>query len=64
MSWTHALCGACWTELNPDSPYREPVRMQTEERETEKCCRCGFDTRSGIYYRADPKTLRCEGRHE
>jgi len=30
----------------------------------EKCCLCGTDTGQGIYSRADPTALPCNGDHE
>lgn len=56
--WTHPVCGPCYDDLEPG---REPSRLVTPDLET--CCRCGQLTRSGIYYRADPATMLCQGTH-
>lgn len=50
--WTHALCAQCWAEENGG---RIPVVMRNAEAEV--CCRCGANTRSGIYIRRDPVLL-------
>lgn len=50
--WTHAVCGECYSELEPG---REPARMVNAEPET--CCVCGDATRAGIYYRANPDVM-------
>jgi hypothetical protein len=52
MSWTQAVCEDCWDTW---SPGRDPVRMVKPM--TEVCCVCGEKTKSGIYVRADPKTV-------
>jgi len=58
-NWTHPVCGLCYDDLEPG---REPVRLRAPEMES--CCRCGFPTRAGIYYRANPRNMpNCPG-HE
>lgn len=57
--WTHALCQRCWDELNPN---RRPAEVADARKET--CCSCELPTRSGIYVRREPKTLRCGGKHD
>lgn len=58
-NWTHPVCGPCYDELQPG---RQPYQLV--ERVLETCCRCGYPTRAGIYYRADPAEMEhCEG-HE
>ena len=58
-SWTHAICGPCWDETNPDTtPYT--VEGSTEE----KCCCCNAPTRAGIFIRNDPTELNCKGEHK
>lgn len=57
--WTHTICDVCWDVLVPG---RRATRMIDVERET--CCRCGEETVSGIYMRADPGTLLCKGNHD
>lgn len=51
MSWTQAICEACWNERNPDRPA---TAIKPEFADEERCCWCGKATRSGIYVRADP----------
>ncbi len=59
MSWRHSLCSGCYEEREPG---RRPVRVR--EAAVETCCACGKKHSSGIYYRADPSGLRCEGVHD
>ena len=57
--WTHGICDECWEEREPG---REPARLKP--RVLDDCCFCGNMTRSGIYVRADPKTLEhCSQEH-
>lgn len=56
--WTHTICEDCWNEKNPE---RTATKM--EAGASEKCCYCSEYTRSGIYIRDDPNTLRCRGEH-
>jgi len=55
MTWTHAICPACWDER---APGRTPV--QVRDAEQENCCFCGRITAAGIYVRHDPRALSCE----
>lgn len=55
--WTHAICDPCW---NKREPSRVASRVTTFP--DERCCVCGEPTNSGIYFRADPAELKCEGR--
>jgi len=58
--WTHPLCGPCYDEIEPG---RDPVRLRSPELET--CCACGFPTKSGIYFRADPDLMpNCPRDHD
>lgn len=54
--WTHAICDHCYS-IRYDVT---PVRVKPE---TETCCFCGKDTRSGIYVRQDPDLTPCGGKH-
>ena len=54
--WTHALCEVCWVFLHPG---RMPVLIR--DPETEICCRCFCETRSGIYVRGAPADMPCGG---
>jgi hypothetical protein len=48
MPWkTVPICDQCWNLQND----HEPVRLQ--HTETEKCYKCGQNTSSGIYIRAE-----------
>lgn len=58
MDWTHAACLPCYQRLHPG---RQIVRVV--DAKTEPCCVCGQPAGDGIYVRADPSTLRCEGVH-
>lgn len=53
--WSHSICERCYAEKEP---RREPVRVKDAEVET--CCFCGRTHNSGIFYRHDPKGLKCE----
>ena len=57
--WTHPICPACW-KIHADT--REPYRVI--ESPPEPCCFCGLSTDAGIFVRADPRPLRCQGIHE
>ncbi len=57
--WNHSICDECWKLIEPD---RDPVRFI--EAETEKCCLCGKEHKSGIYRRGDPKFMPCKGVHD
>ena len=59
-SWTHAICGSCWNERNPD----RPANIQFSAGEREPCCFCGYMTQSGIYVRGDPKVVHAKERDE
>jgi len=51
-SWTQPVCDPCYLSAEPE---RIPVRIHETMRSNERCCFCGDDTRSGIYYRVDPR---------
>jgi len=51
-NWTHAICNACWKEIEPD---REAARVSDMIRKIEMCCWCGTPTASGIYRRENPQ---------
>jgi hypothetical protein len=57
--WTHAICRSCYANREPG---RVPVALK--DAELEKCCFCGVETKEGIYYRADPASAQCGGKHE
>ena len=57
--WTHAICQPCWEQRADTS---EPFRLTVCP--PEPCCFCGVSTDSGIFVRADPRPLRCQGIHE
>jgi hypothetical protein len=56
MSWTFAICDDCWAKERPLE--QKPHRLVEEYRETEVCCRCGKETRNGLYIRTDPKEVK------
>ncbi len=57
--WNHSLCDKCYQELESG---REPSCLRKPD--TEACCKCGTIHSSGIYYRANPETLLCKGKHD
>ncbi len=52
--WTHQICVPCWNEKHPERPV-DPEDY--EYGKPTKCCYCGKDNTSGIYYREDPKEV-------
>jgi hypothetical protein len=56
--WNHLLCETCWNKRNPD---RTPVRVRDPATEAQPCCGCGAVTGSGIYVRAEPSSMPCDG---
>jgi hypothetical protein len=58
--WTHNICETCWHAISPD---REPCALKSEYAKEETCCWCGKTTKSGIYVRADPQSVKCQGKH-
>jgi hypothetical protein len=59
-AWTHAVCHDCWDAQHPYIPSRRSIASGAAET----CCYCGAGTRSGIYVRENPETIRCNGNHE
>lgn len=57
MSWTHHLCEECWRKR---AGAREAVRVV--DAPDSPCCQCGAVDASGIYVRADPAFMLCQGR--
>lgn len=55
--WNHLLCDVCWDKLHPN---RAPVRLKDDSGQ---CCVCRAVTTSGIYIRADPAEMPCNGTH-
>lgn len=51
--WTQPLCDYCWEDREG---ARVPSRLREPEEET--CSNCGRLTRSGIYVRRDPATVK------
>ena len=54
--WTHRICDQCWQQKHPD---RGPIQVTGIDEGV--CCFCGGQA-GGIYVRADPRTLKCEGK--
>lgn len=52
MNWNQPICAVCYSNRYPG---RNPVRIT--DAEAEQCCQCGEETRAGIYYRVDPRTV-------
>lgn len=51
-SWTQPVCIDCW---HAEHPGDRGNALSPAEPET--CCKCGVETRSGIYIRIDPETV-------
>jgi hypothetical protein len=47
------MCTGCWQLHHPGA---QPRKLLVPERE--KCCSCGTITRSGLYARINPATVR------
>jgi hypothetical protein len=63
-NFTHSLCESCYAALERG---RVPSRVNSdldEPRVKERCCHCGTLHVSGIYYRADPAKMKCQGAHD
>lgn len=56
--WTHPQCEVCWDKQRGS---RTPTRLV--DREVERCCWCGQETRSGIYVREDANSLPLHQEH-
>lgn len=54
--WNHLLCEACWNDRNPG---RKAVIVPSSS--IDRCCVCGQPTGSGIYVRANPVEMACDG---
>lgn len=55
MTWKSApICAVCWNAENPDSQIEGDLRLHDKlgPGSEEDCFRCGRETRSGIYVRA------------
>ena len=61
MEWTHVFCNGCYADAEPG---RTPVRMTAEFCKPAPCCKCGVMTDGSLFYRHDPATLACGGKHE
>ena len=60
-NWTHPICAACFAEERPDV---QPSTLVEQYRVPEVCCRCGVETRDGIYWRVDPKSMAFHSEHD
>ena len=56
--FTHAICAACWSLLNPG---RVPHRLV--EPSSTRCCFCSEVSDSGIFVRMAPERVPCRGLH-
>lgn len=59
MTWTHAICSACWKKSHPG---QEPCRVKNDG--FVKCCFCSASTNAGIYVRHNPNELECKHKDE
>jgi len=53
MKWTQPICEECY---NKRSGGQTPIKLI--EPNTEQCCDCGKETKEGIYFRVDPRTVK------
>jgi hypothetical protein len=53
MTWTQAICAACYAARVPDG---DPIVLR--DPDPERCCDCGAVTTDGIYLRIDPATVQ------
>jgi len=56
--WTHSICDLCWFAKNACMP----TRTKEGQQEKELCCFCNMEHSSGIYLRADPIEVGCQGK--
>jgi RNase P subunit RPR2 len=56
--WNHSICEDCWQRLHLG---RQPVVLHEKYVETQTCCYCGKEHRSGIFVREAPDSVRCVG---
>lgn len=56
--WTHRMCDRCWDAMRR-AERGEPIRLWRDT--LRPCCYCGEPTDSGIYVRAQPTTVKCQG---
>ena len=56
--WTHRICAACFERIKRRPPV---VCLEDEGLDDGICCACGAPA-GGIFMRADPKSLKCEGK--
>ncbi len=54
-NWYQPVCDDCWNEKHSRRPRHS--FLEPGSGNLEKCCRCGLDTRSGIYMWVDPATV-------
>ena len=55
----HAFCWGCWATWSREHPTVTPKNVALSEPST--CCRCGHETGSGIFARAEDSALMCKG---
>jgi len=60
--WTHSICEQCWVDKNPGrEPHRVGWRQSRFNAQSELCCYCGREHKSGIFVREDPSSVACAG---
>jgi len=69
--WTHNICERDWFmsprfSAHESGGFRMPHQIRDPDGQAMNgiCCMCGVPTVSGIFVRADEKSMRCQGDHE
>ena len=57
MNFNQVSCGPCFSARNPDRVPVTVLHAEPVSESSDRCSWCGLPTNSGIYVRADPRTV-------
>ena len=57
VTWSHSICEDCFQDVIGLGDPKTVTRLIPAETET--CCFCGNEHRSGIHVRRNPKEMEC-----